>query len=303
MKKTKPYFLFLISIIFVTLIWDKISIPFDLESAHVGDSYLQNKHHSQNDTLRFIVYLSIPFIVLIFYYQIYEKIFYNNIKNIIFKYENIVSESPFRLKVFLFISLNLIIIEFFFIDFKDLNYQIDIFHEGLWLTPSNNANIKNEFWQSSYILRGYVGNFFPYLLWNFFNIETIGITRFFSFFATLLNKIFLLLIAYRISSSVNFNTNLKIIFYLILSLTFLTFTSYMSPIFLQRSILLLIFMFLIMNFLILKNKKNLNFILNGLLSSASMFWYIDIGIYINSVVFLCLIFLLIKENLNFQLFC
>ena len=123
------------------------------------------------------------------------------------------------------------------------------------VNTSNNANIKNEFWQSSYILRGYVGNFFPYLLWNFFNIETIGITRFFSFFATLLNKIFLLLIAYRISSSVNFNTNLKIIFYLILSLTFLTFTSYMSPIFLQRSILLLIFMFLIMNFLILKNKK------------------------------------------------
>lgn len=301
MKKIKPYFLFIISIIFVTFVWDKISIPFDIESAHVGDSYLDKLHHPQNDTLRFITYLSIPFLVLIFYYQMYEKIFFKNLKSVIFEYDNLVSENPYKLKVFLWITISLIILEFFFIDFENLDHQIDIFHEGLWLTPSTNIKIKNEFWQSSYILRGFFGNFYPYFLWKFFNVETIGIVRFFGLFVVLLNKILLLLIAYRISISVSFNNNAKVIFYLLMSLTFLIFTSYMSPIFLLRSFLLLIFMILLLNFIILKNKKIINLFLIGLLSSLGMFWYIDIGIYINAILFLFLIFLIFKRQINFFL--
>ena len=79
----------------------------------------------------------------------------------------------------------------FFLNFNELHYHVDVFHEGLWLTPSSNSKLTEEFWQSTYIARGFFGNFYPYLIWNFLDIETIGIVRFFDLIFILLNKILL----------------------------------------------------------------------------------------------------------------
>ena len=84
MKRITPYFLFIITITIATFFWEKINLPFSLEEAHVGDSYLKNQHHSQNDTVRFVLFLSLPFLVLILYYQSFEKTFINNVKKIIY---------------------------------------------------------------------------------------------------------------------------------------------------------------------------------------------------------------------------
>lgn len=299
MKKIIPYFLFITSIFFATYFWDKINIPFNINDAHLGDSYFKNQHHSQNDTLRFIFYLSFPFLILILYYQYFEKIFFKNFKEIIFKYDTDVIKNSKKLKLLCLITIIIVVLEFFFIDFKDLDKHIDIFHEGLWLTASNNALIKNEFWQSSYIGRGFFGNFYPLLLWKFSNIESIGITRFFNIFVILINKMMLLLIAYRIVSSCNLEKKGKIIFYLIFALTLLIFTSYVSPVFFLRSFLLLLFIFLLLNFIILEKKKLVNTIFLGFLSSFGMFWYIDIGIYINLILFLLLTMLLVTKEIKF----
>ena len=298
MKKKLPYLLFLSSVIFVTLIWEKINIPFSLENAHVGDSYAKNRHHSQNDTVRFIIFLSLPFLILIFYYQKFENNFFGNVKKIIYNNQLIKISSSKLLKFFLFGSIAIILVEFFFIDFKILDHQLDIFHEGLWLTASNNVNTKNEFWQSSYIGRGFIGNFFPFLLWKYFDFESIGITRLFSIFIILCNKILLLLISYRIATLCNLRKYEKIIFYFLLSLTFLIFTSYISPVFFLRSFLLLLFTLLLLNFLSSEDRKKLNLIFLSFLSSLGMFWYIDIGIYINAIIFFLLIFLLIKKEMS-----
>ena len=299
MKKTIPYFLFIFSICFVTFVWDLINIPFNPDNAHGGDSYGNNQYHSQNDTLRFIIYVTLPLLILIFYYQIYEKKFLSNVKNIIFKYDSLISSNETKFKLFFWITFGIIFLEFFFIDFTKLDYHIDIFHEGLWLTASENAKIKSEFWKSSYIGRGFFGNFYPNLLWKFFNIESIGITRFFNLCILLLNKILLLLIAHRIALSSSLKINEKIIFFLLLSLTLLIFTSYIAPVFFLRSFLLLLFMFLLLNFIILENKKFVNLIFIGLLSSLGMLWYIDIGIYINFILFLLFIFFIIKKEILF----
>ena len=56
MKRITPYFLFIITITIATFFWEKINLPFSLEEAHVGDSYLKNQHHSQNDTVRFVLF-------------------------------------------------------------------------------------------------------------------------------------------------------------------------------------------------------------------------------------------------------
>ena len=299
MKKITPYFLFFISILLATYLWDQIKLPFSLENSHIGDNYAQNEHHSQNDTLRFIIFLSIPFLTLISYYQINEKKFFKNINHILNNYENENFIKLNKLNLFLWLTLIIILLEFFLIDFKNLDHHIDIFHEGLWLTPSINASITSEFWQSSYIERGFFGNFYPYLLWKFFELETIGLARFFNIFTILLNKFLLLLIAYRVATTTDFDENKKIIFYLVLSITLLMFTSYLSPLFFQRSFLLLLFMFLLSNFIILEKKKILNILLIGLFSSLSMFWYIDIGIYINVIILIFVIFLVFKKKIRF----
>ena len=299
MKKIIPYFLFVFAIIFATLVWEFITLPFNPENVPIGDSYLDRQHHSQNDTLRFIFFLSLPFITIIFYYHFFEKKFFGNIKKLIFQTEKTSFEIQNKLKFFFFITLSIIIFEFFLIDFENLNHHIDIFHEGLWLTPSSNARLTGDFWQSTYIARGFFGNFYPYLFWKIFGIETIGLTRFVDLFFILLNKILILLITYRITLIIDLEKNQKILFYLILSLSLLTFTSYMSPIFFLRSFLLLLFSVLILNFFI-ADKKKINLFLIGCLSSLSMFWYIDIGIYINVILIIALFFFIIrKEFKNF----
>ena len=132
--------------------------------------------------------MTLPFLSIIFYYQYYENKFFINLKKIIFNYDNIYLNNHISFFLVFWFTVLIIIFEFFLLNFNDLNYHVDIFHEGLWFTPSNNAILTSEFWNSTYIARGFFGNFYPYLIWNLFEIESIGIVRFFDLFFILLNK-------------------------------------------------------------------------------------------------------------------
>ena len=301
MKTKLPYFAFLLSIVLVTFLWESIKLPFDINTAIFGDSYLENQHHPQNDTIRFITFLSIPFLILICLLQFYEKVFLNNTKKVILSYDLVNLEYDKKLNFFFYTTICFIILEFFFLNFKDFNFHIDLFHEGQGLTASYNAKITSEFWQSSYIVRGFFGNFYPYLLWSLLDFESVGITRFFNFFVILLNKILLLFIAFKIAILTDFKSTKKIIFYFLLSITLLTFTSYHSPIFFLRSFLLLFFILIIINFISSEKNRLININIIGLLSSVSMFWYLDIGIYINLTIFLIFVFFIVKKELKYLL--
>ena len=99
MKKKLPYFAFLLSIVLVTFLWESIKLPFDDSIKIFGDSYSNNQHHAQNDTFRFIIFLGIPFLVLIFLIQIYEKVFLRNTKEIIFNYNSVEIEQDKNLNI------------------------------------------------------------------------------------------------------------------------------------------------------------------------------------------------------------
>ena len=45
-----------------------------------------------------------------------------------------------------------------------MNYEVDFFHEGMWLSASQNTKFSNDFWLSSYIVRGLFGDFYPFPL-------------------------------------------------------------------------------------------------------------------------------------------
>ena len=72
-KYILPIILLVSSIFFVTIIWEFIKIPYDVSMQIEGESYLKNLHNPLNDSLRFIIFLGVPFLSIIFFFQITEK--------------------------------------------------------------------------------------------------------------------------------------------------------------------------------------------------------------------------------------
>ncbi len=301
-KYILPTVLLISSILIVTLTWELIKFPYDVSKQIAGESYLKNLHHPLNDSLRFVLFLSIPFLTLIFFFQVKEKKFFINSKNLlVHNYRNIKIENH-NLNKFFFIFLILIFTEFLTLNFGNYNYFVDIFHEGLWLSASQNSKLKEEFWLSSYVGRGFFGNFHPYLIWKILGIESIGSIRFFHLIIILLNKILLLMISKKITEIVDLDKDKKILFFTLLSIIFLSFTSYGEPVFILRSFLLLVFVIFLLNFFSNYGSKILLFAL-GFISSISLFWYIDIGAYINFIsLILALFFIARLEFKNFVFF-
>ena len=295
MKKNILIFLIcVLSVAIGTLLWEYINDFYNLDKKILGDSYLENLHNPLNDTLRFLVFLIIPFFSLIAYFQFKEKVFYKNCKKLIYYRIQNKKDKNKKLEYVFYLLLLIIILEFFYLDFLKLDFKVDIFHEGLWLSASQNSKFQNEFWLSSYIGRGFFGNFHPFFLWKFLDIESIGSTRLLHVLFILFNKILLLLISKNISLIIDLKEEFKPIYFLLLSLILLSFTGYGDPVFFVRSFLLLLFIYILLNFFSENKNKFIYSLVIGFFSSASMFWYIDIGIFINFLIFILLIFLILR---------
>ena len=66
----------------------------------------------------------------------------------------------------------------FFNRFQKSKLSLDLFHEGLWLSASQNLQETNQFWLSSYIARGFFGNFYPSFFWDFLGNQNIELLDF-----------------------------------------------------------------------------------------------------------------------------
>ena len=75
-KNLTTLLIVLISILIATVSWDYISIPYNMDKQIIGENYLANLHNPLNDTVRFLIFLIIPFVSLISYFQIKEKKFF-----------------------------------------------------------------------------------------------------------------------------------------------------------------------------------------------------------------------------------
>ena len=298
-KNILPFLLIILSVVIATFIWEHINLPYNLDKKILGDSYLENLHNPLNDTLRFLVFLIIPFLSLIIYFQVKEKVFYQNCKQIIYYKIQDDNYKDKKLEFVFYLFLLITFFEFFYLDFTKFSFEVDIFHEGLWLGASQNSKFQNEFWLSSYIGRGFFGNFHPFFLWKFLGLESIGSTRFLHVLIILFNKILLLLISKKISSIIDLKEELRPVYFLLLSLVLLSFTGYGDPVFFIRSFLLLLFIYISLKFLSEKKNKFIYSIIIGFSSSISMFWYIDIGIFINFLISIFLIFLILRFEFKY----
>lgn len=297
----KASLLFICSVILVTLIWDYVEFPFDKASLLTKYDNIDYLYNPLNDPVRFILYLTIPFLITIFYYQKTDSLFFKNLKLVCFYEKNLKNKNYNEVKelnFFTFFVFVILIFEFLTLDFKNFNHLVDIFHEGMWLSASQNLKLSSQYWQSSFIAYGFFADFYPYFLWEIFNKESVGITRFFQLIIILLNKTLILLIIKKISLSTNFPKKILITFFLALCAIILPLQAYVSPIFAERSFLYLLFIFVFLNFLQNYNNSFYYIFLLGIFSSASSFWYLDISVYINSILIILLAYFFIKLEIK-----
>ena len=293
------FFVSLCSLFFALFIWDKINLPISKSIAIVTAKWpLTEGYHTQNDTVRFFVYILISLIPFLFFFN---KFFVGKIYSInnFFKLKtnNLIIEKKNSLNYFFYFLLFLISLQFFLIDFTWFVGPIDIFHEGVQLTPSNNYEITGGLWSTSFLERGLFGNLFPALLWFFSDINSIGITRFGTLLLTLTNKILLIILAKQISENINFKEIEKILFFLFLSIIFISFTDYFDPShFSRRFTLYILFFNILISVITAKNKFTSSSVFLGLVSILSFFWWLDIAIYINVTLALLLFFYLYRAD-------
>ena len=234
----------LVSLIISSLAWEIINFPKMTNSSIRLFDNVDILNNPINDPLRFIVFIAIPLLSIVFLVQKKDKIFFKNFFQLAyFNDKSAINRNKENIpdKFFYILYLFVILVEFLFIDFSKFNHLVDFFHEGMWLSASQNLKLTGDYWTSSFIIRGLFADFYPFFLWEIFNKESIGITRLFQLIVFLLNKILILLIIRKIAIFSNLRGNIQILFFLSTIILSLSIQGYINPIFLVRSFLFLLF--------------------------------------------------------------
>ena len=298
LKNYLPLVFTFISLIFVTLIWEQIEIPYTNEESIYGD-YEKNNYNPSNDTLRFIIFTFIPLFIYLFFSLKLNKKNYLNFSKVLYdiSYEKEAIEKNLLLEKLLRFTILVLLIEFLTINFEFFTINIDHPHHGMILTPSNNAFILNEFWKSSYIERGLIAQFGLMFIWKIFEVKTIGMMHLMDLSFLFLNKILIVYLSYLLSLNILLKNSSKIICFVLLTVFSLTLVNYyeLSNI---PGRLFLILLFLVIFYNSLSNKKyrlTTNFFM-GTFSLFSMLWFIDIGAYLNVLLIILILFYFFKKK-------
>ena len=300
-KKYIPFILTIIAVIFASFLWEKIVLPYDFQNQIYGE-YSINQHNVNNDVLRSLLFIFFPLVLFLFSYLIINSEATLSIKELIFDSEKEVFKENFNLNYyFAFIFfIFFLLLEFLSVDFNKFATNLDFFHSGSVLVPSNNFHLTKGLWTSSFVEYGLFGNFGTAFLWKIFGIKTIGLVKFPELLLLLFNKILLVYLAMKISKNLLFNESVKLIYFIILSILSISLISYKDNIgateFPGRSFLFLLFFIVFFNSLYRPNKFTFTFFMLGTFSITSMLWFIDIGAYINVILLIILIYFFIRTE-------
>ena len=291
MKKTLPWLALLFGIIFSTIIWKYISLPYDETNEIIGE-YSLKKINPINDSLRGIFFIFFPlFLYLIVYLKQNKHLFSLKI---------FINREPSRNKNITYLSYILIffsILEFYSLDYNYFISELDAHHEGTYLTAQLNVLSKNKFWSGTFFDYGFLGNSIG-LFFNFlFDDYSIGIQRYGFKLMLLLNKILLILICRKIIICLD-EKNKKEFLFLIFTLSSLTLVSFYKPVTPIHAKLFLFLIFTLLVFNIISSEKNSPIIklFIGSFSLFSILFYWDIGTYINALLLILLIYLFLLKK-------
>ena len=285
-------------IIFVAKIWGFIKLPY--KDPSIIGTYSINEFNSTNDILRYLIFILLPVSFFLLFKIFFEK---KEIKKIIFeigltserKYNN-----DFAIKCSLAIILLFLILEFLSINFP--LHAIDFLHEGQVLSSAYKSLLDGSLWSGSYVT---VGIFYETLsskfIWSFFDLESIGLSRYPPIFFTLVIKFLFIILLFKITKFLDLNTFYKNIFFIISSFISLTFLDYDIPsvdIISYREIPVIMISILFVDYLQSIKWKKYILILLALVAVTSMFWSIDRGLVCNLLILSIIFFLILTKRYN-----
>ena len=298
--KTYIFLAVILSVCLAKFFWGWIDIDYVKEFEIPGE-YSKFKYNPINETVRYVIFISLPLIVYLICIIIFRRQEIKEIKEIFF-YDN--SKTFYVIKNNLLALFFLIFLTLILLDFLSTNLpsqQIDIFHEGQWLTAGINYLKKGGYWTNSYITIGFFNEFFISLIgFKIFDIFSIGSSRFSILLLILFFKIFLIIFIYKLTVIQRMTENLKILFFVLISLIALSMTNNFGivddGILSYRELPLIIFLILLIP--IISNEKMIIFycFLIGSMSAISMLWGIDKGAYLNLTLAFLILFLVIKKD-------
>ena len=289
------YVLLSICIFITTISWDKIYIPYN-ELNIIGE-YSEKKFHSLNDLLRYLIFISLP--ITIFFSQVF---FDKNKKENLIKNINDKSHFSFRPNGFtLFFAILIFFIILF--EFLSLDFQIhnlDLLHEGQQLSSAYKYYLDGSLWSGSYVTIGiFYETILNKLVWNLFDVQSIGLKRFTDISLIFIFKTLLIIFCYQISNFFKLNSTFKSIFFIFNSFVFLSTIDYnilsVDNLGAREIPVLLTLMLLIHTF----QSKSFNYsiiLIISFLSITSLFWGVDRGLVVNFIILCFLFFLIIRSN-------
>ena len=307
MKKYYPIIISLLLLISAVFLWDQLTLPYNENNKIVGE-YFNKKFNPLNEIIRFTFFIILPSLAYLIVYLKVDKSILSFKKNSLnYFLNNKKNKKEFNnLNFWTFLFVVLIFFEFLAVDLSRFQ-AIDTFHDTVYLTPPFNYLTYKSFFNSTLYDYGFAGNNLG-LFFNFiFGFYSLGAINFLKLILVFLVKLSLIFISKKLVEYVKFDLLIKQLFFIIFTFIILSLpdyydqTSYYSP----RTSLYLLFIILLGSALCDPKFKEIKFFIIGSFSLLSLFWWFDIGFYINLLLFLLVIFLLIHlkwRSLFFLLF-
>ena len=283
----------ILSVIIVSVLWDKIKFSFKNPDEIIGYYSIFN-HSYLNDNIRYIFFISIPLLVYFISKIFLDNINLSNYKNflVLENKDRIINKLSIKyLLIFFFILL------FFFLS-QNFNYSfVDLFHEGQALSGAFNFKLDGNFWSGSFIVTSlFVDILSANLAWSISGVETISSYRFFIKILSLISCFISFIFAFLITNTLDLDKNYKKILFLLLC--FFLFSFFESQTLGYREIP--IFLFLIFSFLLIVEEKT-NILISsiiGFLPLISLLWSLDRGIFLFASYIPFLIILVINKKIE-----
>ena len=294
-------FILLLSILTSTLLWSKIILPYNNPHNVIG-VYASMEYSSLNDVARYIFFIGLPILTFFLSLLILKKNEIINIKDLLKSNEKNLNlnKSTNKITNFIFLIFGvLILVEFLSLNMPDM--KIDYLHDGDYLTAAMNYFLTNKIWSSSFAVHGASMSLYPNIMWNFFNIETVGAYRLFPTFLVVLVKFTSLYFVFQLTKIVSLKDSFKTIFFVLFSFLILSMSDFDAllsgyNLISFRDLYLIFFLILLFNIIILEKYNYLNIFLISIIPSLTMLLHTDIGIYLNFTLFFLMLFLYFSKK-------
>ena len=282
------FFSVIVSILVVTLLWEKINLPLN-NTIFTKELLALKGYNPADDTIRYIFFITFPLLVFLFLNQKLKKKTLK-VKELIFEKDEKITNYYPTLIILAFIFIIFIFLEFFSVNYsieRAPNYRFDAMHDGTFLVPANNYLFTKNFWKSTFLVHGGSDLFYPLLTWKIFGVQSIGVTRTFAIFLVLFVKLLSVLLAYQFTKILNLNRESKILFFTIFTSILIAMSNYnflgSSYYISHKDIYIILFLIFFVELFIDSKLRSTSLILICLIATFSILFQIDKGAYINFI--------------------